>query len=371
MAYAQERIDSVRQRMDAEGLDALYVRGLSNIVWATGFERVFDTEDAHALVVTRDFAALHGDSRYAEALVRAAEGTPFIIDAERRAHAAFLFERLAGLVAPGACLRVGIEDSLTLAEFRALERRAASAGSVELRECSGFVERLRERKDAAEVEAMRRAQHITDEAFSRILAWMEPGMTEREVQLRLDRFMFELGAEGLAFDTIVAAGAHASSPHTIPGERALEPGDAVVMDFGARWGGYCSDMTRTVFVGRPSDELARAWAVLRRANEECEALLRAGVTGAAAHAHAEAVLAEGGFAGRMGHALGHSVGIDIHEGPNLSSANKIPLEAGNVVTVEPGIYVPGAFGMRLEDFGVVTESGYEVLTQSTHEMVVL
>lgn len=351
-----------------QGLDALYIRGLSNIAWATGFERVFDTEDAHALVVTREAAVLHSDSRYAEALLAAAEGTSIAIDAKRRAHAAFLFELLDAVRASGQTARVGIEDTLTLAEFRALERRAKGA---ELVECSGFVEALRERRDGGEIDAMRRAQAITDAAFSRIVDWMRPGVTEREVQLKLDYAMLELGACGLAFDTIVAAGAHGASPHAIPGDRALKTGDAVVMDFGAKWGGYCSDMTRTVFVGDPSAELKRAWSVLRRANEECEALLKAGVTGAEAHAHAEAVLADGGFAGRMGHALGHSVGIDIHEGPNLSSSNKAPLEAGNVVTVEPGIYVPGSFGMRLEDFGVVTETGYEVFTQSTHEMVVV
>lgn len=371
MAYSQARVDAIRARMAQEGLDALYVRGLSSVVWATGFERVFDTEDAHALVVTGADATLHSDSRYAETLRARAEGTPLVVDAERRAHAAFLFERLEGRSTAGGSLRVGVEDSLALAEFRALERRACDAGGVELVELSGFVEGLRECKDAAEVAAMRRAQAITDAAFSRIVDWMAPGMTEREVQLELDRIMFELGAEGLAFDTIVAAGAHASSPHAIPGDRVLELGDAVVMDFGAKWAGYCSDMTRTVFLGRPSDDLARAWKTLRRANEECEALLKAGVTGAQAHAHAEAVLTEGGFAGRMGHALGHSVGIDIHEGPNLSSANSAPLRAGNVVTVEPGIYVPGSFGMRLEDFGVVAETGYEVFTQSTHEMIVL
>ena len=143
------------------------------------------------------------------------------------------------------------------------------------------------------------------------------------------------------------------------------------MDFGARYRGYCSDMTRTVFVGEPSARLRRAWDTLREANESCEALLKAGITGACMQKKAEEILAAGGFADAMGHALGHGVGLDIHEAPNLSPANKSPLISGNVVTVEPGIYVEGEFGMRLEDFGVVGDEGFDVFTKSTHEMVII
>lgn len=362
------RLETVREAMRAHALDALYVRTLSNIAWLTGFEHVFDSEQAHVLVVTEDACALHSDSRYAEALRAAQEGTPIGVDCDRKSHGTFLVEQLGALDVEHA--RVGIEDSISLAEFRGLERLAADQG-FSLVETAGLVEAKREVKDAAEIERMRRAQKITDAAFARITEFMRVGMTEREVQLALDRFMFDEGAEGLAFDTIVATGAHAASPHAQPGETRLAAGDAVVMDFGARWAGYCSDMTRTVFMGEPSDEVRRAWETLRRANEECEAYVAAGVTGAAAHLLAEQVLADGGFGGRMGHSLGHSVGLDIHEGPNLSPSNTRELVAGNVVTVEPGIYVPGKFGMRLEDFGVVTDEGYDVFTQSTHDMVII
>ncbi len=143
------------------------------------------------------------------------------------------------------------------------------------------------------------------------------------------------------------------------------------MDFGARRAGYCSDMTRTVFLGRPEGRMLAAWEAMREANETVEAALKPGVTGREAHELAERVLAKGGFEGRMGHGLGHGVGIEIHELPVLSTRNEKPLCPGNVVTVEPGIYIPGEFGMRLEDFGVVTEDGFDVFTQSTHELVVL
>lgn len=372
MAYNDSRIRSLRAKMASAGLDALYVRGLSNVAWLTGFEGVFDGEPAHAVVLTAADCVLHTDSRYFDALEQRASGTGIWIDGSRKAHSAFLRDMAAGISPdrPGAALRVGIEDSISLAEFRSLQKALAEA-EVQLVELDGFVEGLRQVKDEAEIDAMRKAQAITDSAFAFIVEAMHAGMTEREVQLMLDNFMLEEGAEGLAFSTIVATGAHAASPHAIPGDTKLQPGDAVVMDFGARFGGYCSDMTRTVFVGQPSEELQRAFSVLRRANEECEAMVRAGVCADAVHAHAEQVLAEGGFEGAMGHSLGHSVGIDIHESPNLSPRNGEPLAAGNVVTVEPGIYLPGKFGMRLEDFGVVRSGGYEVLTQSTHEMVIV
>lgn len=370
MSHNPERMSRLRAAMAQQGINVLYIRGLSNIAWATGFERVFDDEPAHALVVTAERCVLHTDSRYLDALVAAAQGSAIEVVGSRVAHSAFLKGEAAKSAASGATVQVGIEDSLSLAEFRSLEAAMAGSDAV-LVELSGFIEELRQVKDESEVQAMKRAQHITDTAFSQIVEFMKPGMTERQVQLQLDQYMFEAGAEGLAFGTIVATGAHAASPHAIPGETKLAEGDAVVMDFGARYAGYCSDMTRTVFVGQPSDEVRRAYRAICRANEECEAMLRAGLTGAEVHNHAEAVLEEEGFGGAMGHSLGHSVGLDIHESPNLSPRNGEALAEGNVVTVEPGIYLTGKFGMRLEDFGVVRGSSYEVFTQSTHEMIII
>lgn len=370
------RIAALRERMRQRDLSVLYIRSLSNIAWISGFEKVFDTEMAHALILTQDECIIHSDSRYAEALHDRAQGTEIRIDASRTGHATILYDVIASCLtteADGTCA-VGIEDSLTLSEFRALERTRAERGSISnavLVELSGFVEALREVKDPSEIEAMKSAQRITDAAFARICDYMAVGMSERQVQLQLDQYLFEEGAEGLAFDTIVATGAHASSPHAIPGETLLEQGDAVVMDFGARYAGYCSDMTRTVFMGQPNDELIHAWTVLCETNESCEALLHEGVSAASVHDRAEEMLSRAGYAGRMGHSLGHSVGLDIHEAPNLSPSNAGPVRAGNVVTVEPGIYVPGKFGMRLEDFGVITEDGYDVFTKSTHKMVII
>lgn len=407
------RLARLMQVCASEGLSALYVRDTSNIRWATAFDNVFDDEAAHAMYVDATRAVLHTDSRYAQACELAAAQTSITVDVTRESHASFAArmwqtsmqekncdvealrseracegevsriaracdgesegEEAADTCDAGAAQSqrvLGIENDISLAEYRVLEQ--AFAGDIApFAETTDLVVGVRAVKDAGEIVRLKAAQTITDAAFSHIITFMRPGMTEREVQIELEDFMRRHGAEDLAFSSIVATGANGASPHAIPGQTRLEAGQCVVMDFGARAQGYCSDMTRMVFLGEPSARLRDVYAALRQANEQVEAMLRPGVTGKQAHELAEEVLASAGFGGKMGHGLGHGVGIDIHEEPVLSPRNDKPLVEGNVVTVEPGIYIPGEFGMRLEDFGVITERGFEVFTQSTHEMVVL
>ena len=421
-ALSEGRLVRLRAAAAEAGAGAFLVRDTSNIRWACAFDGVFDDEPAHALYVCPQHAWLHTDSRYAGACEAAAAGGPVQVSVEKGSHAAFAARRWAQRPAAAAGARLGIEDAIALAEYRALQRAfaaeaaaegavvpaggaagercegaanravapAAGAGACEapgatagaagaVADASGgpFVEttdvvlRLRAVKDGDELARMAAAQAITDAAFAHIVGLMAPGMTEREVQLALDDFMLKHGAEGLAFPSIVATGPNGANPHAIPGDTVLEAGQCVVMDFGARARGYCSDMTRTVFLGRPEGEMLRAWEVLREANEAVEAFVRPGVMGRECHELAEKVLADGGFGGLMGHGLGHGVGLDVHELPTLNPRNDQPLQAGNVVTVEPGIYLPGRFGMRLEDCGVVTERGYEPFGCASHEMVVI
>ena len=379
-AQAAGRLARLRNAASDCGIRTFLVRDTASIEWLTAFDNVFDDEQAHALLVTPHDAVLHTDSRYAGAARKAAAGEGAItVDDARVGHGAWVADVFtkrhvnapAGSPAPESIV-LGIEDSMTLAGFRALERALTEAPAApQLRETTDFVRQLRAVKEPSEAARMKAAQAITDAAFSYIITFMKPGMTEREVQVELEDWMLRHGASGLAFSSIVATGANGASPHAIPGQTKLEAGQCVVMDFGARAYGYCSDMTRTVFLGEPNDKMRTAYNVMRQANEQVEAALRPGVTGAAMHQMAEDVLAEGGFAGKMGHGLGHGVGIDIHEEPVLSPRNKQELVPGNVVTVEPGIYLEGEFGMRLEDFGVVTEDGFDVFTQSTHDMVIL
>lgn len=395
-ALCTTRLETFRKALTDAGLTHFFMRSESDIRWITGFDGVFDGEGAFALLVTPRQAILHTDSRYELATRTAAAESPITVDTTRASHASVAASVLAEENDVSAAqpskpqVKLGVETSLTLGEYRALEHAmrekasdcaasdaVASAAVVsalpacEFVEIEGLCVKLRGVKDASEIARMRAAQAITDAAFSHIVGFMRPGMTERQVQVELEDYMVRHGACGLAFSSIVACGEHGASPHAIPDDTKLQAGQCVVLDFGARAQGYCSDMTRVVFLGEPSAEMRHAYAVLREANETVEALLAPGITGAQAHAKAEEVLAAGGFAGKMGHGLGHGVGLDIHEQPNLSPRNTLPLVAGNVVTVEPGIYLEGRFGMRLEDFGVITETGFQVFTQSSHEMVII
>lgn len=363
---SRERLVRMRHAMAGCDAEAFLVRDVSNISWLTAFDGVFDGEPAHALLIDSDSARLHTDSRYAAACRLAADSGLCLVDDEPVSHGRWAVSHL------GDAASLGIESSVSLGEFRQLERALAD-GSCKCRvlETDGIGVGLRAVKDSGEAARMRAAQAITDAAFSHMVEFIAPGMTERDVKAELEDFMVRHGAEGLAFGSIIASGANGASPHAIPGSKLLEAGECVVMDFGARACGYCSDMTRTVFIGEPDARLRGAYDALRQANEQVEAMLAPGVTGAQAHQLAEDVLAAAGFAGKMGHGLGHGVGIDIHESPVLAPRNTRPLLPGNVVTVEPGIYIDGEFGMRLEDFGIVTERGFDVFTQSTHEMVIL
>lgn len=375
---ANSRLERMRENMSACGIDDFYCRDISNVQWLTEFEGVFDDEPAHLAFVTPKKAFVHTDSRYADACDRASQHTPWVIDACGGAHATWVarqfaaFHAAAGTPEGENVCAMGIEDAIELREFRELERAfSEEKWKPRFVETDGFVKKMRAVKDERELSAMRAAQAITDAAFEHIVEFMGEGMTELEVKRELEETMRRLGAEGLAFDSIVASGPNGAAPHSIAGERRLQAGDMVVMDFGARKGGYCSDMTRTVCIGEATPLAREVFAAVREANEAVEAMIRPGRTGAAMHHLAEDVLAHNGFAGKMGHGLGHGVGIDIHELPVLSPRNETPLEVGNVVTVEPGVYLPGKIGCRLEDFGVVTEDGFEVFTKSTHELVII
>lgn len=370
----ESHLNRMRACMREEGMACFCCTDLSNVKWLTAFDNVFDDEPAHLAFVSDDEAVLHTDSRYADAACRAACGGPWKVDASGGFHARWVADKLSrdGRKAPGDGLpALAIEDSMSLAAFRRFEKSFEEKELPPAIETSDFVLKLRAVKDDVEIEAMKAAQAITDAAFEHIVSFMRVGMTEREVQLELEEAMRRLGAEDLAFSSIVASGANGAAPHSIPGEKVLESGDMVVLDFGARKGGYCSDMTRTVCMEYATEEAKRVYEAVRNANEAVERMLRPGVTGAEAHELAECILEHAGYGGKMGHGLGHGVGIDIHERPNLSSRNTEPLCAGNVVTVEPGVYLGGILGCRLEDFGVITPDGFEVFTQSTHELVII
>lgn len=406
------RVARLRALMRAEGLDVCLVRRVSDLAWLTGFTGVFDAELAHTALVTQDACIIHTDSRYANAMRERASGRRDVQSAEgaadagadgyggagrtagaARAEAGKALEPDAPLWTvddtvfhDGACpapaafaahalaqmqmqdARLAVDEETPVSLFYALERALPDAHLVVR---GGDVASLRAVKDGAEIELMRAAQECAEAGFTRMLEKLHVGMTQREVSLALEFSIREAGADALSFPNIVASGADGANPHAQPGERRLERGDVVVFDFGARLAGYCSDTTRTVALGAPSPAHARAWDALVEANGQVRRALRPGVTGRQMHELAEEVLADAGFAGKMGHALGHGVGLDVHERPFLSSREDKPLRAGNVVTVEPGVYIAGSFGMRLEDCGAVTDGGFENFCTLPHELVVV
>ena len=364
-----QRIARVREVCQQQGIDDFIARDNMNIYWMTAFDDIFDPDRAHALLVTPKGAIMHTDSRYSTNCLDRVEriGSSVAIDDERKSHAVFARDIVKK---EGEGRKLGIEDDITLAEYRKVVSELEGSG-IQLVETTGLVNGLRAVKDVRELARMKAAQKITDDAFSHIVEFIKPGMTELQVKIELEDFMVRHGSQGVAFESIVACGANGASPHGQAGNRIIEEGHSVVMDYGAKAFGYNADMTRTVFIGAPSDEMRAAYETIRRANETVEATIKAGVIGRDMHELAERILVEGGFGGKMGHGLGHGLGVDVHELPYLNATYDKPLEVGNVVTVEPGIYIAGKFGMRLEDFGVVTSEGYERFTQSTHEMVII
>ncbi len=260
-------------------------------------------------------------------------------------------------------------DYLTVSAYEAL--RAAVGDSVRYLPMNRATESLRQFKTEAEAAVIRRACAITSKAFDEILPKIKEGITEKELQIELDFTMLRLGADGNAFDTIIASGENGSLCHAIPGQRKLRKGDMITMDYGAKFGGYCSDMTRTVALGEPSAEMRRVYDTVLHAQKICEEALAPGKNCFEIDKMARDYIDAQGYAGRFGHGLGHAVGIDIHESPRLSMTCHDTLKPGVVMTVEPGVYIPGLGGVRIENTCLVTETGSEALTTAPKELIIL
>ncbi|MGN9235001.1 M24 family metallopeptidase [Atopobiaceae bacterium HCP3S3_D6] len=363
------RVERLRSIMRERGYDAAILRNNPDLRWLTGAERTFDDEDAHTAVVTADGLWLHTDSRYFNTFrERLGEGSAWRIDMDDVAPARWAARR----VGETGARMVAVEDTLTLAFFEAFERELAAASlACLLPRLHGDVERLRIVKDDEEVELMRHAQSITDAAFEHICGYIKAGMTEMQIKRELEGFMFDHGADGLAFDTIVAAGPDGANPHAQPGAYVVREGDFVTMDFGASYRDYRSDMTRTVAVGEPTEEMRHVYDVVLAANEAVRREARPGQPGRQMHELAVRIISEAGYGDYFKHGLGHGVGIQIHEMPRYSATYDGEVPVGSVITDEPGIYLPGRFGVRIEDFGMMREDGYHVFTQSPHELQVV
>ncbi len=340
------------------GIDVMLVTELVNVRYLTGYTG----SNGLALVgpLTRTFIT---DFRYVE---QAAEEVHPAF--ERRRAPLDLLEAVAGSL-PDGPVRLGFEDiHVTVHQHARL--RELLPDRVELDPADSIVESLRVVKEPEEVEAIKAATALADDAFEQLIGAGLAGRTEREAALALERAMLDRGARRPSFSTIVAAGPHGALPHAEPRDVEIRPGDLVVIDWGAEFGGYCSDCTRTVAVGEPDGEAREVYELVLEAQLAGLEAVRAGASGRAVDAAARAVIEAGGHGEQFGHGLGHGVGLDIHEGPRLSQRSKDHLKTGTVVTVEPGVYVPGRFGIRIEDLVVVTDTGCQILTTVPKAMLV-
>ena len=363
------RVARLRAIMDERGYDAVLLRNNPDLRWLTGAKRTFDFEVAHTALVTPDHLYLHTDSRYYNTfLERLGTDSAWEIDQDIVDPAVWAAEHVRAVRARV----VAVEDTCTLGFYDSLQAAfAAVSAAVLTPRLHGDIVRLRAVKDDEEVALMRAAQKVADAAFAYICSFIKPGQTEQEIRAELESYMLSHGGEGLSFDTILASGPNGANPHAQPSSRKVRPGDMIVMDYGCVVGDYHSDMTRTVCLGEPTDEQRHVYDVVRQAHEECAAMARAGVIGKDVYDHSVKVISDAGYGDCYKHGLGHGVGIEIHEQPNFNRLNTEPIPAGAVITVEPGIYLPGKFGIRLEDFGLVTEEGYEPFTESPHELTVI
>ena len=283
-----------------------------------------------------------------------------------------LTEQINSLMKKHNAKSLAVESmDMTLSRMSFLEKKFPDIEFIKSDELSNNIYDMRTIKSTEEIEKIHKAQKIAEKAFDEILGFIRPGVTEREIALKLDNCMLENGAEGLSFETIALAGANTPMPHGVPGNYKVKNGDFVLMDFGAVYDGYHSDMTRTVCVGQSSEKMGKIYDIVLKAQLEALKKVKSGITGSELDGYARDIIDESGYGDFFGHSLGHGVGMEIHEFPTASSKSETILKENMVVTVEPGIYLPGEFGVRIEDFVVVTENSHQNLTNCPKKLIIL
>jgi Xaa-Pro aminopeptidase len=349
------RADQVVAAVAEQGLDALLITYLPNLRWATRF-----TGSNGVAVIGPEARLFFTDFRYVE---QAAEQ---VADFERlRAGRDLLADVAARLEG-----RVGFEDASMSVRSHARLRDAAADG-VELVGASGIVERLREVKDEGELETMRVAASIADQVYAELAERGIDGRTEKQIAADLEVRMRELGADDRSFPAIVASGAHGALPHAVPRDRAVEGDTFMIVDMGCVVDGYCSDCTRTFATGAIDDDAQAVYDLVARAQLAGLGAVRAGADYRAVDSAARDIIDAAGHGEQFGHGLGHGVGLEVHEGPRLAQTAEGALRSGNTVTVEPGVYLPGRLGVRIEDLVAVTDSGCEIISGFTKSLVTL
>ena len=353
------RIKKLQEKMP-ENLDGILIVSPENRRYFTEFPST-----AGVLVVSRDKSVFLTDSRYVEAAGKKIKVCP-VREMKN------LSSELPEIMHEFNIKNLGIEtDRVTLCEYSKYKAMLKNINIVVDSATDRVINSLRMVKTKEEIEKMIAAQRIAEQALEHMFDFIKPGMTEKEVQLELDYTMLKNGAAALSFDTIAVSGVNSSMPHGVASDKKIEVGDFLTMDFGAVVDGYHSDMTRTVAIGKVSDEQRKVYNTVLNAQQAAFDVMRAGVASARVDKAARDYITEAGYGEFFRHSTGHGVGIEIHEHPFVSPTAPNILEVGNVITDEPGIYLPGKFGVRIEDFAVITEDGYYNMTKAPKELIIL
>ena len=322
----------------------------------------FDIAEGVA-IVTKAGCRYFTDSRYIESAQNGIQGFE-VLCVDKIGYIKLLNDAIADF----GVTTLGYEENYLLAVELQHYEKSLNAKLVCYNEAiNGF----RATKEDWELDLMRKAQAITDKAFSEVVGRIQTGMTELELQAELIYCLYKNGATGLAFDPIVVSGPNTSLPHGVAGERVIQEGDFVTMDFGASYRGYCSDMTRTVAVGYATEEMEKVYNTVLQAQLAGLAVTKAGVPGKDIDAAARKVITDAGYGEYFGHGYGHSLGLEVHESPSPNGRNENPMPVGAVASAEPGIYLPGKFGVRIEDVTIFTEGGHENITRSPKNLMVV
>lgn len=353
-------IGRIQEKLAALNLDGLLITDEKNQRYASGFPFTDG-----AVLVGREKAWLITDSRYIEAAEKAAGGYITVQLYDRQLP---LKELLRRDIKEAGMERLAAEDGkLSHRDFLEYEKTLG----MELLPCGSLLQELRASKSQEELEYMQQAQDIAELALEDALHVIKPGMTEKQVMAELVYSTLRHGSEGNSFDPIVLTGAKTSMPHGVPGDKVIQAGDFVTMDFGCLKNGYCSDMTRTVAVGYATEEMKSVYALVLKAQLKGISVARAGISGREIDAAARKVISDAGYGEYFGHGFGHSLGLDIHESPSANSSGITPMPEGAVCSAEPGIYLPGRFGVRIEDVMVLHKEGCRLLTKAKKDLIIL
>ncbi|PUA39955.1 Xaa-Pro dipeptidase [Paenibacillus elgii] len=354
----QQRIGRLRSLLEQKGLPALLITNATNRKYMTGF-----TGSAGYVLITADRAVLLTDFRYVTQASEQAAGYEII------EHGPKVVESVHDLLRKWDIVKLGFEQ--TDLSYGTYSSYAEALGGIEFVPTGGLVELLRMIKDDEEIAIMQQAADLADRAFVHVLGLLKSGVKELDISLEIEMFVRKHGAASTSFETIVASGERSALPHGKASDKIIGTGEFVTLDFGAYYKSYCSDITRTVIVGTPTDKHRDIYKIVLEAQMEALERIKPGMTGKEADAVARDVIKRYGYGDHFGHGTGHGLGMEVHEAPRLSVQGDVVLAPGMVVTVEPGIYLPGFGGVRIEDDIVITETGNRRLTQSSKDLIVI